>query len=131
MKIDPTRKADYTDISIPPRLKPVVWVASSRSDLKKMDLEIQRQMGFELFAVQEGKPPSDFKPMPTVGAGVFEIRVHVRGESRLIYVAKFHEAIYVLHVFEKRTRKTSRHDLLLAERRLAAIVAVRREMDQQ
>lgn len=125
MKIDPGRKPEYTDTSIGAAIKPLVWVGSSKKDLKRLDKAILQQMGFELFAVQEGKAPSDFKPMPSIGSGVYELRVHVKGETRLVYVAKFHEAVYVLHVFAKRTQKTSKRDLLLATQRLAEVVTVR------
>ncbi len=92
-----------------------------------MDEDIQSAIGYELFAVQEGRMPSDFKPMPAIGPGVFEIRVHERVETRLIYAAKFEEAVYVFHVFEKGTQKTNRRDIDLAKRRFADVAADRRE----
>ena len=63
--------------------------------------------------------------MSTIGPGVREIRVHTALEHRVCYIAKFDEAIYVLHAFEKRTRKTSQRDLDLARRRYQALVAQR------
>lgn len=63
--------------------------------------------------------------MSTIGPGVREIRVHTALEHRVCYIAKFEEAIYVLHAFEKRTRKTSQRDLDLARRRYQALVAQR------
>ena len=63
--------------------------------------------------------------MPNIGPGVREIRIHIAVEYRVCYVAKFAEAIYVLHAFEKRTRKTSRHDVKLARQRYQALVAHR------
>lgn len=125
MKIDPGKKLDYIDTSIGAVIKPLIWAGSSKKDLKRLDKAIQQEMGFELFAVQEGKAPSDFKPMPSIGTGVYELRIHVKGESRLVYVAKFHEAVYVLHVFTKRTQKTSKRDLLIATQRLAEVVTAR------
>src|SRR5947208_12052815 len=92
-------------------LKPVRWIASSLHDLRAMLDDAQDEIGYQLWRVQTGLMPEDFKSMPSVGAGVFEIRAHTGQESRLIYVAKFAEAIYVLHVFEKRTRKTPNSDL--------------------
>jgi phage-related protein len=69
-------------------------------------------MGIGLLSVQEGDMPKDFKPMPSVGKGVYEIRVNLGGAWRALYVAKFTEAVYVLHVFRRRPngllRKTSR-----------------------
>jgi phage-related protein len=70
--------------------------------------------------------PDDWKPMTSVGAGVFEIRIHTGQEHRVFYVAKFEEAVYVLHVFEKRTRQTRLADLDVAKRRLAAVIERRR-----
>ena len=61
--------------------------------------------------------PSDFKPMLAVGAGAYEIRVRVLGEWRIIYVAKFERAVYVLHAFQKKTQKTRKEDIELAARR--------------
>ena len=77
--------------------------------LTDFPLEARRESGFELWQVQRGLHPSDFKPMPAVGAGAFEIRVHVLGEWRVIYVAKFKDAVYVLHDFHKKHRKPARN----------------------
>jgi phage-related protein len=68
--------------------------------------------------VQVGRNPDDWKPMSTVGPGVCEIRVRDEsGAFRVIYVAKFKDAVYVLHAFQKKARKTSRADLELARAR--------------
>ena len=64
--------------------------------------------------------------MPVVGAGVREIRIHTALEHRVLYVAKFADVVYVLHAFEKRTRKTPRHDVELARQRYRALVRQRR-----
>ncbi len=64
--------------------------------------------------------------MASVGAGVQEIRVHTELEHRVLYVAKFEEAIYVLHAFEKKSRKTPRADLELAQSRLTELLKIRR-----
>jgi phage-related protein len=63
--------------------------------------------------------------MPTVGAGVHEIRVHTGVEHRILYIAKFAEAVYVLHASEKRARKTHRHDLEVARQRLRLLMIER------
>jgi phage-related protein len=65
--------------------------------------------------IQARRSASDWKPIPIVGAGVVEIRVHAKGEYRVFYVAKFDDAVYVLHVFAKKTRKTSSIDLALGK----------------
>lgn len=76
--------------------------------------------------MQQGKEPSDWKAMPSVGAGVNEIRVHAKGEHRVMYVAKFDEAVYVLHAFEKKTQRTPQLDIELARARLRGLVEERR-----
>ena len=78
--------------------------------------------GYQLGRVQQGLPPTDWKPMATVGAGVVEIRVHTRVEHRVFYVAKFEEAVYVIHAFEKRTPRTSPSDMQLAQKRFAELI---------
>jgi phage-related protein len=86
-------------------------------DLRNFPDEARRAAGFELRAVQNGLEPSDWKPMQVIGPCVTEIRIHVLGEWRVISVVKFGDAVYVLHAFQKRTRKTSRHDIDLARQR--------------
>lgn len=91
--------------------KPIYWVGSSREDLTNLPKQARRQVGFELRAIQKGQAPTDFKPISTVGQGVEEIRLRSGGAYRVFYVARFEEAVYVLHVFEKKTQKTSKQDL--------------------
>lgn len=69
----------------------------------------------------------DWKPMSSIGSGVIEMRVRVGGAFRLIYVARFAEGIYVLHVFQKKSQKTSPLDLSVARTRFAAVCRARRE----
>ena len=98
-------------------MKALRFVGSSLDDLENFPAEARREAGFELDAVQRGLMPSDFKPMLAVGAGAYEIRVRVLGEWRIIYVAKFERAVYVLHAFQKKTQKTRKEDIELAARR--------------
>ena len=70
--------------------------------------------------------PRDWKPMSTVGPGVIEVRVHTTIEYRIIVIAKFEDAVYVLHVFEKRSQKTLPRDLDLARRRYHDVLRERR-----
>ena len=65
--------------------------------------------------------------MPSVGPGVNEIRVHSRAEHRVLYIAKYEEAVYVLHAFEKKSRQTRDTDLALARESLKQVEALRRE----
>ena len=96
-------------------------MGDSLDDLKNFPTEARREAGFELDAVQRGEMPSDFNPMMSVGSGVYEIRVHILGEWRVLYVAKRGDAVYVLHAFQKKTQKTSQADLDLARRRYKLI----------
>ncbi len=102
-------------------MKALEFVGSSLDDLREFPAEARRAAGFELGFVQRGLDPSDWKPMNQVGAGVREIRVHVLGEWRVLYVARFAEAVYVLHVFQKKTQKTRREDIELARVRYGMI----------
>lgn len=101
--------------------KPITWLGSSLADLRAFPDQARQATGYELSRVQLGDMPRDWKPMPSVGPGVQELRVRVGGEFRALYVAKHAEAVYVLHVFEKKSRKTARADIVLALRRLASI----------
>ena len=105
--------------------KAILWLGSSRSDLQAFPQDARRLAGFQLRLVQQGLEPFDWKPMPTIGPGVREIRIHTAVEHRECYVPKFAEAIYELHVFEKRTRKTAQRDVDLARQRYQALVACR------
>lgn len=102
-------------------MKTLRFVGSSLDDLKNFPADVRREAGFELDAVQRGFMPSDFKPMLNVGSGVYEIRLHVLGEWRVIYVAKRANAVYVLHAFQKKTQRTRREDIDLATRRYQQI----------
>src|SRR5437588_9208517 len=117
---------DYTNIDIIRRSpKEVRFFGDSRTDLRAFPREARSRAGAELRRVQVGKQPLDWKPMKSVGPGVAEIRVHTLVEHRIIYVAKFPEAVYVLHAFEKRTQKTPDRDINLARRRLAQVLRER------
>jgi phage-related protein len=107
-------------------VKPLFWAGSALADLRSFPENARRQAGFELHRVQQGLEPSDWRPMPSVGAGVIEIRVHSDIESRVFYVAKYREGVYVLHAFEKQSQQTSQRDIDLGRERLAAVLTYRR-----
>src|SRR3989449_11079902 len=98
--------------------KPVVWLGDSRATIRAFPEDVRQVAGFQLWRVQRGLEPNDWKPMPSVGLGVQEIRIHTGTEHRVLYVAKFTEAVYILHAFEKRTGRTVKDDLDLARQRL-------------
>lgn len=93
-------------------------MGDSLNRVRALSKPARQQVGYELELVQHGMEPSDWKPMSTVGSGVNEIRIHIEGEHRLFYVAKLRHAVYVLHVFPKKSRKTSKADIELARTRL-------------
>ncbi len=102
-------------------MKPLHFIGSSLDDLRNFPEEARKTAGFELYAVQRGLEPRDWKLMPSIGRGVKEIRIHVLGEWRVIYVAKFEDAVHVLHSFQKKTQKTSQHDIEIARKRYKQI----------
>jgi phage-related protein len=97
--------------------KPITWIGTSKVDLRDFPEDARRKAGLELRSIQQGKMPTDFKPMPTVGKGAQEVRIRTEDAYRIFYVARFAEAIYVLHVFQKKTQKTTKHDLQLGQAR--------------
>lgn len=105
--------------------KPVVWIGSAKAELKAFPENATREAGYVLWLVQLGLSPPDWRPMPDVGAGVAELRISVGTDHRVFYVAKFDEAIYVLHAFEKRSRKTSRQDIDVGRKRYREVIARR------
>lgn len=103
-------------------LKLLTFLGSSLDDLRDMPESVRHAIGVELMIVQLGGTPSDFKPMPSVGVGAYELRVRdAAGAFRAVYVTKFADAIYVLHAFQKKTQKTAKADLELASQRYKLI----------
>ncbi len=107
-------------------MKPITWLGDSLGQVRAFPDEARREAGFELREVQKGLDPSDWKPMTGVGAGVKEIRIHTENEYRVMYVAKFVEAVYVLHAFTKKTQRTSKKDIDLAGQRYRELVSERK-----
>ena len=105
--------------------KQLRWLGDSLEDVKAFSDEAKRSAGHQLGLVQAGLDPLDWKAMETVGAGVKEIRIRVETSYRVLYVAKFSEAVYVLHAFVKKTQKTSKKDLDLATERYKALIRSR------
>jgi phage-related protein len=112
-----------------PVSKPATFVGSSLDDLRDFPRSARRETGFQLDKVQNGEAADDWKPMPAVGNGVHEIRVRDEsGAFRLMYVAKFPEAVYVLHAFQKKTQKTARRDLALTKDRYQEVLTRRKSL---
>ncbi|NRF71742.1 type II toxin-antitoxin system RelE/ParE family toxin [Aquincola sp. S2] len=107
--------------------KDIAFVGTALEDLRAFPLDARREAGFQLDRVQDGLQPEDWKPMPSVGAGVQEIRIREEsGAYRVIYVAKFTDAVYVLHAFQKKTQKTAKSDIDLAVKRYAEVLKEQR-----
>lgn len=109
-------------------MKPVAWLGNSRQAVKAFAVIVRQRIGRQLARVQDGLDPDDWKPMPSIGIGVKEIRVREQGAYRLIYVAKFSEAVYVLHAFDKKTQKTPKQDIDIARMRFRALVNERKRI---
>ncbi len=111
--------------------KEIRWIGSSQKDLRDFPDKARRKAGFELFAIQRGEKPKDFKPMDTIGKGVEEIRISTgEGAYRILYIARFEEAIYVLHAFQKKTQKTSKKDINIGCQRYKAIMELRKKLQE-
>ena len=107
--------------------KEIRWVGSSYEDLLAFPQESRREAGFQLGKVQVGLDPTDWKSFDDVGTGTKEIRIKdASGIFRVMYVAKFEEAIYVLHCFQKKTQATNKQDRGIAEARYRAVVNERK-----
>jgi phage-related protein len=105
--------------------KPLAWLGTARRDIRVFPADARRRSGFQLHKVQQGLDPDDWKPMTSVGPGVREIRIQTELAHRVFYVATFAEAVYVLHAFEKRTRKTAPCEVALARDRYRALIKKR------
>jgi phage-related protein len=110
--------------------KPIYWIGKSQEDLASFPEDARRKAGFNLRAVQRGEPPSDFKPMSIVGKGVEEIRVKTEDAYRIFYVARFSEAVYVLHSFQKQTQKTSKQDIQIGQQRYRQMMEYRQSIQE-
>ena len=106
--------------------KEIRWVGSLYEDILDFPVDPRREAGFQLGKVQAGLDPDDWKPFDDIGSGTREIRIRdAAGIFRVMYVAKFDEAIYVLHCFQKKTEATSKQDKEIAQVRYRAIVQER------
>ncbi|MFZ1626045.1 MAG: type II toxin-antitoxin system RelE/ParE family toxin [Gammaproteobacteria bacterium] len=110
-----------------PDEKEIRWLGSAFGDLLTFPVEVRRHAGFQLRKVQAGLDPDDWKPFETAGAGIREIRIReTSGIYRVMYIAKFEEAVYVLHCFKKNTQATTRQDKDITAVRYRAVVNARR-----
>jgi phage-related protein len=99
-------------------VKPIRFCGRSLDVIRRFPEASKREAGYQLDRVQHGLEPIEWKPMPSIGSGVHEIRIMHKGQYRVIYVTKFAEAIYVLHAFQKKTQKTRKQDIDTAKQAL-------------
>jgi phage-related protein len=103
--------------------KPLIFRNTTYKDLLSLPAQVIHDAGFQLSKVQDGDEPDDWKPMPSVGQGVMELRLwQSSGTYRVVYVAKFAEAVFVLHCFQKKAEKTESRDIELASQRYKELV---------
>jgi phage-related protein len=103
-------------------LKGVTFWGTSLDDLRNFPQQARRNAGFEIDQLQRGLEPTDWKPMPSIGRGANEIRLEEEGFFRVVYVAKFPDAVHILHCFKKQTNQTALRDIKLAKARYAALM---------
>ena len=106
-------------------MKKLLFAGSALADIRNFPVEARREAGYQLSQGQLGFEPTDWKPIGSIGPGVREIRIHKQGGFRVIYITRFHEALYVLHAFQKKTRKISRKDTEMIKARLKMISEAR------
>ncbi|MBT7952979.1 MAG: type II toxin-antitoxin system RelE/ParE family toxin [Gammaproteobacteria bacterium] len=103
-------------------MKELKFAGSTLADIRAFPLEVRQDAGYQLSQVQLGFEPSDWKPMTSIASGVREIRIHRKGEFRVIYITMLHDAVYVLHAFQKKARKTPKRVIDVAKARLKLIL---------
>ncbi len=111
-------------------MKELHWVGNTKERLKRFPKEAKQEGGRQLRRVQKGLQPVDWRTMSDVGSGVIEIRLHEPHEYRILYVASFPEAIYVLHAFGKKTQQTRQHDLEIARKHYDHIKEQRKKINK-
>lgn len=107
--------------------KILYWEGSSKKDFKEFPVEVQKDMGVSLFIVQLGGNPDAFKPWKGLGSKVYELIEDHRGDTfRAVYTVKVHNAVHVLHAFQKKSKSgiaTPQPDIEVIEQRLRAVLA--------
>jgi phage-related protein len=108
-------------------MKPIRFLGDSLKCLREFPEDAKHDAGYQLDKVQRGGQPDDFKPMPSIGRGVEEIRIwDDSGTYRVIYTARVADAVYVLHAFQKKTQATSQRDIEIAKARFGQLMRDRK-----
>jgi len=110
--------------------KPAVFLASSQGDIAQFPKFARSKAGKDIQDLQHGRMPPDWKPMHSVGAGVGEIRILGTRSFRVLFIARFHEAIYILHAFEKKSQATPKRDIELGRARYRSLIREREASDR-
>jgi phage-related protein len=104
-------------------MRPIRFLGDSLKALRDFPKDARQNAGYQLERVQNGRAPDDFKPMPSIGKGVEEIRIRDEsGAYRVVYTARLADAVYVLHAFQKKTQATAKRDIDTAKQRLAQLM---------
>lgn len=107
-------------------MRPVDFRGSSLRDLRRFPKDVRHDIGYQIDRLQRGVDPNDWKPMPSVGTGVRELRVQGSdSQYRAIYITTIGEMVYVLHVFVKKSQRTSKNDVDIAKKRFGEIGRIR------
>jgi phage-related protein len=107
-------------------MKWIAWVGDAKRQVQDFPDAARSEAGHQLWRVQMGRDPDDWKPMPSIGNGVREIRIReASGAFRIVYIATLPQAVYVLHAFQKKTEKTEKRDIDLAAARLRTVLTER------
>jgi phage-related protein len=107
-----------------PQHAAIVWEGDSREVLHSFPDGVRQNLGFQLWQLQRGEKPADYRPLPSIGTGVFELRDQdERAWYRVVYLSRIKDVIYVLHCFEKKSREMPRRDFETAQRRLKTMKA--------
>lgn len=105
-----------------PPFATIAWEGDSREVLQSFPDGVRQNLGFQLWQLQQGERPADYRPLPSVGRGVFELRDQdERAWYRVVYLSRIKDVIYVLHCFEKKSRAMPRRDFETAKRRFKAV----------
>ena len=117
------RTLAYICLDIINIVRPIRFLGDSLRCLRDFPQSARHDAGYQLDKVQRGGQPDDFKPMPSIGKGVEEIRVSdSSGAYRVIYFARRADAVYVLHAFHKKTQATPKKDLKIAKIRFGELL---------
>ena len=100
-------------------MKSAIFLGDSLRAVREFPDDARQDAGYQIDQLQKGNQPKDFKPMPSIGAGVEELRIgDESGTYRVVYTARFAGAIYILHAFQKKSQQTAAKDIDLAKARL-------------